>query len=93
LPPPPPPPAANALVHEYNWPDTGTSRASTFSVATRSGAVFAATSVWVQDGFLYMITADNKSTRVPLDSIERDKTNQLNATKGLTLSLPPQSER
>jgi hypothetical protein len=90
---PPPPPPAKPALHEYNWPDTGTSRTSTFSVATKSGAVFSATAVWVQDGFIYMITAENKSTRVPLDSIERDKTNQLNAGKGLALWLPPESER
>jgi hypothetical protein len=93
LPPPPPPPAAKPALHEYNWPDTSASRTSTFSVATKRGAVYSATAVWVQDGFLYLITADNKSTRVPLDSIERDKTNQMNAGKGLSFWLPPESER
>ena len=88
-PPPPPPPPANPVIHEYKWPDTASNPAATFSVATRSGPVWAAIAVWAQDGFLSLVTPDGRAKKTPLQMIDRDLTQRLNAKKGLTLWLPP----
>jgi hypothetical protein len=88
-PPPPPPPPANPVIHEYKWPDTTSNPTPTFSVATRSGPVWAAIVVWAQDGFLSLVTPDGIAKKMPLQMIDRALTQRLNAKNGLTLWLPP----
>jgi hypothetical protein len=89
VPPPPPPPPAELVIHESKWPDTNSHPGATFSVAVRGGQVWAAVAVWVKDGFLSLETPDGRAKRIPLEAIDRNLTQRLNAKNNLTLWLPP----
>jgi hypothetical protein len=89
FPPPPPPPPAEPVIHEYKWPDTSSHPGATFSVALRGGQARTAVAGWVQDGFLSLVTPDGRAKQIPLEAIDRNVTQRLNAKNSLTLCLPP----
>jgi hypothetical protein len=88
-PPPPPPTPAQPVIHEYHWPDAGSTPAATFSLVSRDGSVRFALAVWVQDNEVRFTALDGTKGRLSLDAVDRDATERLNGEKHLKLRLPP----
>ena len=85
---------ARSEMREYHWPssDSENSSATTFSLVSTDGRVQSAIAVWVQGNALCYYTPDQSTGRMPIDSIDREATRQLNAGKHLNLWLPPERQ-
>lgn len=81
---------ARSEMREYHWPSSNSenSSATTFSLVSKDGRVQSAIAVWVQGNALCYYTPDQSTGRMPIDSIDREATRQLNAGKHLNLWLP-----
>ena len=85
-----PTPAGHPVTHEYATGAASASTASetTFVIALKDGSQTAATAVWVQQGAVHFIDADDRPQQIPLASVDRNLTRKLNQEKNLDLRLP-----
>jgi hypothetical protein len=90
-PPPSPPQPVRPEIHEYQHPEQAGRENATFEIVGRDGAVTHAIAVWVEGEAVHFITPDGGGGALPLASVDRPATQNVNAQKGLTLRLPAPS--
>ena len=89
LPPLPLPSPRPPEIREYNWPaSSSSSTPGAFSIVTKDQRIESAIAVWAQDGALLYVTPDGSNKRISINSVDRAATQQRNAEKHLTLSIP-----
>jgi hypothetical protein len=68
---------------------SGTSSASPiYLFAFKDHSIRAAAAYWVDGTTLHYVTLEHESRQVPLDSVDRELSNQLNRERRVQLSLP-----
>ncbi len=89
----PPPPPPRSEVHEYGpGPEPAQNQASSeqlFVIALKDGSQISAAAVWAQGGELRTMDPDGNQRRVPLATIDRDATRNINRARNLRLQIPP----
>jgi hypothetical protein len=65
----------------------GTNSSPIYLFAMKDGVIRAAASYWVQNGTLHYVTLQHEEKTVPLTSLDRTLTNQLNRERHVNLSL------
>jgi len=89
MPPLPLLPPRPSEIREYNWPASSSgSTPEAFSIVTKDQRVESAIAVWAQDGALLYVTPDGSNKRISINAVDRAATQQRNAEKHLTLSIP-----
>lgn len=88
LAPPPPPAPIRSSIQEMNPPPSSEPPAY-FALALKDGTKLSAAAVWVQGGDLRYVDAEGANRRVPLASVDRAVTRELNQARNLNLRLPP----
>jgi len=83
-----PDPPARPTVHEYQWPTSEDNPAAVFSIVTKDGTVHRAIAVWAQDGAVCFFTPEGAGGQLPIGTVDRERTQQLNAAHRLKLPLP-----
>jgi hypothetical protein len=89
-----PPREVRSEIREYSLPAEGTPAASergetpAFAIALADGARLSASAVWVQDGSLHYVDRQHQHHQVPLSSVDRQLTRQLNQERNLNFWLP-----
>jgi hypothetical protein len=86
--PPPPPAPIRSSIQEVNSPPTNEPPAF-FAIALKDGSRLSAAAVWVQRSDLRYVDAEGANRRVPLASVDRAVTRELNEARHLNLRLPP----
>jgi hypothetical protein len=72
---------------EMHPPASGAPASPIYLIATKDGAIQAASSYWVENGTLHYVTLQREEKTVPLSSIDRTLTNQLNRERRVNLNL------
>jgi hypothetical protein len=88
---PKPPEPPKLVVHDYTkefGPETPGDTRTTFSIVGSDRTIRSAIAVWVQHDTLSYIAPDGGQGKLPMESVNREQTKQVNAEKGLTLWLP-----
>ena len=83
-----PDPPARPTVHEYQWPNSEDNPAAVFSIVTGDSTVHRAIAVWAQDGMICFFTPEGVVGHLPIGTVDRERTQQLNAVHDLKLPLP-----
>jgi hypothetical protein len=65
----------------------------TYLIAFKNSMVRLADRYWVNGKILYYVTTDRQQITVPLDSVDRKLSQQLNNEQNVTFSLPAEQER
>jgi hypothetical protein len=66
----------------------GNAGSTLFLIALHDHSIRAAVAYWVQGNVLHFVTTDHETKQVPLDSVDRDLSRQLNAERRVQFSLP-----
>lgn len=88
LAPPPPPAPIRSSIQEVN-PPASSEPPAYFALALKDGTKLSAAAVWVQGRDLRYVDAEGANRRVPLASVDRAVTRELNQARNLNLRLPP----
>ena len=89
-----PPREVRSEIREYALPAQGSvtpverGPTATFAIALADGARLSASAVWVQDGSLHYVDSQDQTHQVPLSSVDRQLTRQLNQERNLRFWLP-----
>jgi hypothetical protein len=59
-----------------------------FQIATKDGSVYAALAYWVQDGLLHYVDLDEDSAQVPVNAVDRERSEKLNKAREVDFRLP-----
>ena len=92
-----PPREIRSEIREYALPAESTpapaerGEAPFFAIALADGSRLSASAVWVQDSFLHYVDSQDQHHQVPLSSIDRQATRQLNRERNLSFWLPATS--
>ena len=86
--PAPPPAPIRSSIQEVNSQPSSEPPAY-FALALKDGTKFSAAAVWVQGSDLRYVDAEGANRRVPLASVDRAVTRELNQARNLNLRLPP----
>jgi len=66
----------------------GNAGSTLFLIALHDHSIRAAVAYWVQGNTLHFVTTEHETKMVPLDSVDRDLSRQLNAERRVQFSLP-----
>jgi len=88
--------AVRPEIHDYKEslpaatgpPPTAHAEEASFVIALSDGSHHSAIAVWVQNDVLHYIDSEGKHHQVPLQSIDRQSTRQLNRERKLDFWLP-----
>jgi hypothetical protein len=83
-------------IHEYAPPQQGSFAGTpvehgeepTFAIALADGSRRSASAVWVQNGFVHYVDSEDEHHQVPLGTVDRKLTRQINRDRNLNLWLP-----
>lgn len=88
---------AHPVIHTYDQygqethtTANGAPSSPIYLIAMKGGVIRAADSYWVQNGRLHYVTLQHQEETVPLSSIDRTLTNQLNRERHVNLNLGTQ---
>ena len=88
----PEPGPAQSVLHEYNWPESGSNQAATFTIVAQDGSTRTAVAVWTQGNMMHFVTPEGRFASLLLSSINRVRTKQVNEEKHLLLPLPANND-
>lgn len=85
---PKPAPSPKSEIRDYTWQTSGAVQSTSFSIALKDGRTEMADAVWVQSGFVRFVTPQGEDRSVPLDKVDRERTERMNRENGLRLRIP-----
>ncbi len=96
--PPPPPEPVHSSIKEYGSSAAPATREAArettgseiYLLAFKDGVIRASLAYWVEGRTLHYVGTDHKNYQVPLTSVNRDLSAQLNRERGVTFRLPEQ---
>jgi len=93
--PPTPAEPIKSAIRDYHW-TTGESEPAgaepaSFVIVRKDGSTEDATLLWMHGGVLHFVTPRGEDRTAPLDSIDRDRTEKMNRSKGLRFLIPTPS--
>lgn len=91
-PPPPPqttPPEPPSQQQSYVPPQNRQTQSTLYLIALNDHKIYPALSYWVEHNILHYVTTDHAMRQVPLSSVDRSMSEELNGERHVSFRLPP----